>query len=382
MRGLGFTIALFLLIFCGLTGCSAVMLTSKLPDGYTVKELAKVDRQTPFAVGSGGTYAVIVDKELKLIQGSGPARRISAEAPTVMRFSPAGTKLAAATPVQGKSVLRLFDLEGKVVGETNLPARLTSLAWRSEGELFATGVSIRKFSFGSSLTTFLYVWDGVNSPKTTTIGDVTLRPAVANLPEESLYRSHNISISPYGDEIAFSTVKDPPLFTPYVEVLTRHLETGTQHKVGVTSIGSGGPVYTPDGESVLVGDTQAMARRLALPDGKDINAWPAQGSYPAISPSGQYLFMDGRLYDGGNEVAWFPYQARGAFLPDGSGVAISYDDKLYLLSGINDRPAPPLGDIPALLELRKLRALEKISEKEYRARKQKLLRAKEQAARP
>lgn len=369
-----FVAALLPLIACGFTGCTTLTHGAPpLPDGFTIREVARADAGAPFAVSRAGALAAVQRGTIAWIDPEGAARAIAQGSASALSFSPSGQRLAAALPGEEKTVLRLFDREGKVLGETTVPERITSLAWRSETQLLAAGLGITRFSFGSGLASRLYQWDGNTPPAGTTMSDVTVRAPLAKLPEETLQKTLLLALSPYGDEIAYSALKDPPVFTPFLKISVRHLESGAEKEVGKTSVGSGGVLFTPDGESLLVSDAQALTRRLTIPDGRETDAWPSPGSHPALSPSGSHVFLDGRLYQGGRSIASFAPQARGAFLPDGSGLAISCDGRLYLVSGLKDRAAQPLTPAPQrLLDLRRLRSLDLISEQEYRAQKKKV----------
>jgi hypothetical protein len=372
------------LVFWTLTGCSAIMETSKLPDGFALKEVAKTDAGTAFAVSSRGSYAATKDGKLMLVEAVGTMKPLGPGSPALLCFSPDGSKLAAALPGKDKATtLLLFDAAGKLKAETAVPDPITSMSWRSEQELLATALEIRRHGSGSTLISTLYAWDGGSPAVATRMSDVTVRQEVAGLSDQELYDTLKLAVSPYGDEIAYSTVKDSPISTPNIRIVTRNLASGAEHEIGTTSMGSGGLLYTPDGGSLIVGDAHALTRRLALPGGRESNAWPSSGDYPAISRSGEYLFLDGRLFQDGREVAWFPTRSRAAFVPDGSGMALSYDRKLYLLTGLNDKPAPPLPkDLNRLLQLRKLRSMGLISEKEYRAQKQRVPVQQDRVASP
>lgn len=372
MTGFRFIAALFSLTVCSLTGCTTLMQGAPLPEGFAVKDIAKADADTPFAVNRSGAFAAISKGAIQMIPPDGKGREIAQGTATSLCFSPSGDKLAAALPAEGKTLLRLFDKDGKLLAETTIADRVTSMVWRSESQLMATAVSMTKFSFGAGLSSRLYLWDGATTPVATDLAYVTMRPALAKVPDEALFNTLNMAISPYGDEIAYSSLKDPPLFTPYQRIAVRHIESGAERDVTQTSLGSRGLIYTPDGESLLVGDSHALTRRLSISDGKEMDAWPSAGNSAALSPSGSYLFLDGRLYQNGRTILSFPSQARGTFLPDGSGLAISYDGKLYLVSGLKDPAARPLpADLERLLKLRRLRSLGLITEKEYRAQKDK-----------
>ena len=362
--------ALLSLFLCTCTGCAATLQTSTLPDGFAVKNLAKVDAGAPFAVSRSGSVAAVADGTIQIVDLSGgPGRSIVAAPASDLCFSPGGKLLAASFATTKKSVLSLFDLQGKVIAQTVIPGRVTSVAWRSENELLATALDIRRFSFGSELISTLYRWDTVAPPVATPLGDVTVRPLVAKLPDDTLFRSLNLALSPYGDEIAYSVLQDPPLFIPFQRIAVRHLESGAERVVAEIGIGSGGPLYAPDGESLLTGDTRALTRRMSLPDGKEIDAWPSPGDQIARSPSGSYLLLDGRLYQGGREIASFPTESTGVFLPDGSGLVIGYQGTLFLVTGLKDpQPRGLPADLKRRLELRRLRMLGLITDQEFKAK--------------
>ena len=363
--------ALLTVTLSALAGCSTPLRGVRMPEGFRIERIAGSDAGTPFDVSRGGAFASVSDGSIVITDRRGDSFGIDRSPATALCFSPAGERLAAALPSGNATALRLFDAKGKVLGETKIPGRVTSLAWRSGEELLAGAVSIRKFTFGSELKSRLYQWNGADAPVATTLTDVTLRPQVAKMPEETLYNQLIIAVSPYGDEIAYSSLKDPPLFVPYLKVSVRHLETGAEIEVAKTSLGAGKVLYTPDGESLVVGDLNG-ARRVSIPDGKEIETWHFPGRSPAISPSGEYLFLDGRLYRDGKAVADFPAGERGIFLPDGSGLALSHQGKLYLVSGMKEGPAPvPPSDPDRLLKLRRLRSQGLITESEYRREKDK-----------
>jgi hypothetical protein len=373
-------LALLLCLFLGtLTGCAALtppiaLPSTPLPDGFAVKRVARADLGAPFALSRSGAIVTVAEGTLQFVDpAGGPGRSIAPAPASQLSFSPSGERLAAAFSTADRSLLQLFDLQGKILAEAIIPGRVTSVLWRSERELLATALEIKKFSFGSELISLLYRWDTVAPPVATRLGDVTVRPRVANLPEADLTRSLNLALSPYGDEIVYSSLTDPPLFTPYLRIALRHLESGAEREVAKTGIGSGSPLYAPDSQSLVVGDTHSLTRQVALPGGREINAWPAPGDHAALSPSGSYLLLDGHLYQEGRDVVLFPSKSVGTFLPDGSGIAISHENSLFLVTGLNDtqRPALP-GDLKGVLELRRQLMQGQITDQEFKARLKKL----------
>lgn len=354
-----------------LAGCAATLKGARVPEGFQITRIAGSDPGAPFDVSQSGALASVSAGKIEITEQNGNITSIPDTPAGALCFSPAGDRLAAALPSAGETTLRLYDAAGKMVAEARVPGRVTSLAWRSGQELLAGALTIKKFSFGSDLKSWLYRWDGTTAPAATLLANVTLRPKVARMPEEMLYNQLFIAVSPYGDEIAYSTLKDPPVFSPYLKVSIRNLETGGETEVAKTTMGAGKVAYTPDGEGLLVGDDKGTGK-ISLRELKKVANWPSAARSPAISPSGAYTFLDAQLYLDDRVSATFPSGSRGIFLPDGSGLALSHQGALYLVSGLDDRPAPTLpSDLDRLLKLRRLKSQGLITEGEYQKEKDK-----------
>ncbi|WP_224960334.1 hypothetical protein [Geomonas subterranea] len=365
MKNLVLTL-LAVLVLGALTGCAAT-LPAQLPAGFQVKPVARADAGTPFDASRNGTFATVSNGKVALTDTQGNSVNAADGGASALSFSPGGEKLAIALPAADATLLRIVNRSGGTLGETRIPGRVISVAWRSDQEVLAGVLNVRKFSFGSQMVSRLFQWDGSAAPVVSTLNDVTLRPQVAKLPEQLLYNQLFIAVSPFRDEIAFTSLKDPPLFIPYLKVLVRNLETGGGKEVGQAQLGAGKLLYTPDGESLVIGDKENVSHRISLPDGKEVESFPGAAINPALSPSGEYLLLDGHLYRKGKEIATFPAGSRGSFLPDGSGIAVSYQGQLFLISGLHDGPAPPLpADLDRVLKLRRLRSQGLITDEEYR----------------
>lgn len=356
--------ALFTLL--SLAGCAAT-LPAQLPAGFQVKPVGRSDAGTPFDVGAKGALAAVAQGAVELTDAQGMKRKVADEAATAISFAPAGDKVALALPAQSATLLRILDVSGRTIGETKVAGKVISIAWRSDNELLAGILRINKFSFGSQVTTHLLQWDGKGAPVDTTMIDVTLRPHVANLPDDVLFNQLYIAVSPYRDEIAFASLKDPPLFSPYLKVLVRHLDSGSGYEVGDAPLGAGKVFYTPDGESLIFANSVETTQRVSLPERKELESWDSPMINPAVSPSGNCVLLNGHLYRKGKDIATFPPDAKGSFLPDGSGLVLSYQGKLFQVSGLNDGAPPALrADLERVLKLRRLRSQGLITNKEYR----------------
>lgn len=225
-----------------LTGCAATLQpTSPLPDNFSVKRIAQVDAGAPFAVSKRGQVAAVSDNSLQLIELSGgAAHTIAPGTASLLAFSPGGERLAAAFVLAEGTALKLYDLQGKVTAETVVPTRLTALAWRTDRDLLAAGLDIKRFRFGTELISLLFRWDGSGAPQPTALSDITVRPQVGAMADALLYQTVKLAVSPYGDEIAYYVLKDPPMFLPYLRVAVRHLDTAAEVEVAEVGVGSGG----------------------------------------------------------------------------------------------------------------------------------------------
>ncbi|GFO60254.1 hypothetical protein GMST_25790 [Geomonas silvestris] len=361
---------LFLLAFSALAGCAPTLRTSQLPPGFSVQPLAKIDAGSAWAVNGNGTVAAVHENQLNLVVAAPQPGIPVAPAPAlVLAFSPKGDRLAAAFAEGAESSLCGYDTGGRLLAATKVPGRVTAIVWRSDAEILATSLSLKRLSIGCELSSFLVRWDLKGAAAQTMIFDVTVRPELAKLPETELYRTLNFALSPYGDEIAYTALKDPPLSPPYERVALRHLESGAEKVVTELPLFSGGPAYLPDGNHLLVGTAGTITRKLKLPSGNEVNAWTSPGDQIAVSPSGGYLLLDNRLYQGNQELFSLPRRAQGSFLPDGSGLVVADGGNLFLVSGLNDQPRPALpGDLDRILELRRLFMQGVISDAEYKGR--------------
>lgn len=365
------TVLLAIFVVCA-TGCATLPYTVPLPEGSSVRKLGSADADTPFALSRKGFVAAVSGGTLEIIRiADGTVRKVAAEGITAVSFSPNGEKLALGTAEKGGNFLSLCDPDGALLARTEVTGRVIYLGWLPDQNLLAGSLLIKKFSFGSEMITEVYRWDGKERPAPDRINDITVRRRIDSWPEELLYGTFSMALSPYGDEIAFKTLKDPPLMAPYQLVLIRHLETCKQREITPALIGSDGPIYAPDGESIIIGGVEGKTRRLSLPEAKEIAVIGPESRHLAGSPNGSYLLSEGIFYEKERKSVTFPPEVRGVFSPDGTGLVLSYRGTLYLFSGLKDGPPPPPPKDPVqLLKLRRLRSLGLITNEEFNQEKE------------
>lgn len=358
------------------SGCSHLPLATPLPEGVTVTRIGDQLPDSPFAVSPDGRYVALASQGLRLVESAtGNSRQLRTDSPTALAWSPTGSRLSAAFPDAGGSLLAIFSpADGRQPVESRVNAVVTSVTWLNDRDVAAGGLVLKPFTFGTNATTVLYRWDGDAPPVATTLRDTTLRPATAQKFVGELVRPGKFGFSPSADEVLFLHPHDPPMFTPYYKVILRNLTNSAERELPGVSLGGVVPVFAADGERVSYGDayTQWYDPWQATP----LTALPAGGKALAVSPGGEYLLIDGTLYRNGVAVLAVNGTVAGRFSADGRSLFLASEGSLYRIDGLRDAPPPQLTPDQAkrLLELRAWRTEGLITPAEYRAAKERTLR--------
>lgn len=357
------------------SGCASIPVTQQLPIDLRLAPVGRIDPHAPFAWHPKGDAIACVRGTLRIQHlVTGKVTEIAA-APSAIAWSPDGGLLAAASGQGETTRILIYDEQGAVMDETVIPARVAQIAWRSANELIAATLSLVKFKFGSNLSGQLYRWKRGESPSATTLFDATIMPARAHRQLQSYLDSFSFSLSPFADEIAFTRFVEPPNFPSYQKLVVRHLASGAEKEASEEKNEQAGAVYLPDGEHLLYGGGAGTVRQFAPWTGGYSDLLATPGKALAVSPSGRYLFADGRLYLDGAEVVSFPSGCGAAFSPDGSRLLLRCEESLSLLSGLKQLPLPdlPPAGMESLLKLRRWRSEGLITDQEYRSSKQGIL---------
>jgi hypothetical protein len=365
------SVSILLLVFL-FAGCLALPdVAPPLPPGLTMVAVAeKLLPQNPVAVSPDGSLLALVRADglfLRLLEG-GVEKKLSAEQPVALAFNPGGTELAAAFLTADSSRLqRIATNSGEVLGGISFPGRCEALLNR-QGEWLAFVTTIQSFRFGGNLRSRLLRWDGVQASVEELLNDVTLdRSTLAD--KEALLATLRPQLSPYGDEILFLRLHDPPAFDPYIAVVLRHLATANERLVAKLPKLSGSAIYLDDGELVAYSDG-LMVRVVDPWSDKEQQRLSSPGQQLAASPSGEILWVDNALLqrDGQILTNFAPSAQPVTFLADGR-VLLRDNKRLLLLKGLSaalsETPAPAS---ERLLLLRKWRAEGLIEVREYTER--------------
>lgn len=362
------TVCALLLVFL-FAGCTATpTIDPPLPPGLSMATVAEqLLPQSPISVSPDGFMLAVVRRDGLFLRSlaSGVEKKLSAEHPVSLAFSSEGTELAAAFLTADGSRLQHFATShGQILGEISFSGRCEALLSR-QNEWLAFVTTIEVFRFGGNLRSRLLRWDGAQAPVEELLNDVTLdRSTLAD--KDALLATLRPQLSPHGDEILFLRLHDPPAFDPYIAVVLRHLETGSERLVAKLPKLSGAAIYLDGGELVAYGDG-VMVRIVEPWSDKEQQRLSSPGHQLAASPSGKILWVDKALLRReGQIMTSFASSAQPvAFLVDGR-LLLRDKQRLLLLSGLPAGSSDPLA--PAadrLLLLRKWRAEGLIDVREY-----------------
>lgn len=351
-------------------GCLAPLpVESPLPSGLSMTPVAvQLLPQSPVTVSRDGSQLALVRREglfLRPLAGKGE-QRLSTELPVALAFNPDGSELVAAfIAADGSRLRRYATNSGEVLAEISFPGRCEALLSR-EGEWLVFVTTLESFRFGGNMRSRLLRWDGVQVPVESLLNDTTLdRSTLAD--KNALLTTLRPQLSPHGDEILFLRLHDPPAFDPYIEVVLRHLETGSDRLIVKLPQATGAATYLDGGELVAYGDGINLVKIVDPWREKESQRLARSGHQLAAPPVGEMLWVDETLLrrDGQVLLNFAPTAQPVSFLR-GGGVLLRDPERLWLLSGLPPASAePPEHDTEQLQLLRKWRAEGLIDMREY-----------------
>lgn len=323
--------------------------------------------QSPVAVSSDGSLLALVRRDglfLLPLEG-GVEKQLSAEIPSALAFNPDGTELAAAfAAADGGRLRRYAPGSGEVLAEIAFPGRCEALLSR-EGEWLAFLTTLQSFRFGGNLRSRLLRWDGVNPPGESLLNDMTLdRSTLAE--RGSLLSTLRPQLSPYGDEILFLRLHDPPAFDPYLAVVLHHIETGSDRLVVKLPQLRGAATYLGGGELIAYGDGIDLVKIVDPWKENEKERLLRPGQQLAASPSGEILWVDDILLRrDGQVLVSFAKEAEPVSFLGGGRLLLRDKERLWLLSGLAVSSPEPLVEMAQRRLLRKWRAEGLIDGRDY-----------------
>ena len=366
---------LFLLLPVLVTGCAGLPVTGQLPEGVRVEQVASSAVGAPFAPSPDGSRLAFGRAGLQLLDlASRSQQALDSETPAALAWSADGTTLAAAFHRERESRVQLYTVAGTKGATVRVAGRVAELRWLPTSELLVATDERTTYSFGINFNQALLRWNGTEPPTAVRLHDATVQPGVQKLLGNQLDHFFTLSLSPQGDEVAYTRLQSPPEFATYLRVILRSLDSGTEREVANVSLLSGGALFDQDGERLLVGDGTAATVWYDPWSSTQLATLPPPGRSLALA--GDTLLIDGRLYRGTTEIAAFPSDSVGLFAARGTLLFLRQGTSIYRIAGLPAVTTPQLD--PArqekLRELRSWRAKGLISAADYQSAKERILK--------
>lgn len=363
---------LLLVLICA--GCLAPPVKTPMPPGVAIALVTTgVQPLSPVAVTPDESLIALVRRDglyLYPLADSGE-KRLSADRPIALAFSPQGTELVAAfLAADGeRSLIRRYDARSAaLLAEISFPGRCDALLNR-DGEWLIFVTTMEVFRFGGNLSSRLLRWDGMHVPAESLLKNMTLFHT--HLAEKGdLSATLRPQLSPHGDEILFLRLQDPPAFDPYLSVVLRHLETGSERLVAKLPRLRGAATYLDGGELVAYGDGINLVKIVEPWSETEHQRLSRPGQELAAPAVGEILWVDETLLGRDGQVLMnFAGQVQPvSFLADGR-MLLRDKERLWLLSGLSRVTSGSLlPDSEQLRQLRKWRAEGLIDVREYAER--------------
>lgn len=356
---------MFLILFTLtiLSACSA----PKIDLGsLTTKPLVKTEKVDAVDWRQGGRKLLLVSDGLKQIDlNTGVVQSISDSSPDLVRWRQ--NDIVALYRTEDGSRIDILTSAGEVIKSSLIKAKISELFVASDQSLLACGVELTHHSFGVNVATVVYRWEqGAEDASRILLDETIIHPRVWQLVEDSVINTE-FALSPWGDDLAFAAVHDPPAFPPYRHLKVMHLSTAAVRSVIKGEASGMGLGYSTDGELIYFANGEGQVHLYNEWTGEVIGSMTMQGDRIAHwHKSGNYQ-LDGVLYIEKTSIADYGSAVKLYFSPNGKEFVMVKDDWIYLISGLQNDPAmPDLNlDRQEIIRLRKWRALGLISPEEY-----------------
>ncbi len=341
-----------------ISGCVTLPMVGPDAARFTATAVSPVDGGALFAAAPGGKGVAFSFGGVRLASlPSGEPRTLSRETPLALAWSPDGGQLAAAFARNGDGRITVFGDDGAVLRGTDVTGRIAALFWPSPDLLLAVTLELTEYKFGTTCRESLVTWQMGETPRQTLLHETTLKPSTTRgVGQGLLTRVLSPLISPWGDELLYGHLMDPPAAPPYLKIMLRNITSGAEREIATTGFREGTAGFTADGDDLLVTDDAGRISSITPWSGAEQRVLPFTGKVLAVSPDGHHMLLDGRVLDNGVEVARFPPPTTGTFMKNGH-LLVLHDGALFFVSGLGDPvPAPPAMAPEKRLRLRTLRA--------------------------
>ncbi len=302
------------------------------------------------SIGPSDLFTGSPDRKLIALGGDGlqlleiatrQRKTIDSRKPLALGWRRDGLQLAAVFAGDGKQgQLVLYDQEGRLVEQADLPGVPVALAWSRHDDLLIAGFHLREFSFGGNLSQWLVRVNGAERA-VFELGDSTLKPTTAKTVKSRLADLLKVSFSPAGDELVVLQLHDPPQFPAYLQLVHRNWQVAKERKLLQLPVQPVAIAWGDAEDTVVYRSADGTVQMLPL--------WPADGE-----PSRNMVVI--------GDAPKLPEVDKGLQRFADGGYLLAVNGRLYLGSGLAPRST---GDDDKGWTLRKWRFEGLITPEEY-----------------
>jgi WD40 repeat protein len=364
-----FLAAALISVLALLSACQTLPINGRLPEGLAAEKITSIEESSPFAVSPDGNVVAIVRSGLKIFHiGLKEQIELSDSSPEKLAWSPFGNSLAALFRKDGKSTIIIYDLHGILLAEAEVDDVLTDLGWLSEDQIYAGGLGVKNYKFGSNFSSILYRWSpGRDLPAAIALRDTTIQPSTFIKSKPALERGPMMDLAGQTAQVLYRHPVAPPLANPYYKLIIRDIETGKELDLANFSLTSDGGRFSADGETILFGDGKGSIKLFNPWSEETLHTIATPGKNLVLSPDNTTWFADGTLFRNSSMVTPLA-PGIASFTPDGSRLLINSSGSLYLVTGLKKAEgalfAPPLVD--KIQKLRSMRVQGLVTPGEYK----------------
>lgn len=360
-----------------LTACSHLPIKGQSVTSLSSVPLSRIDSSHLYAADRSGSKVAFADNGLAVVNIlTGKRQAFADTSPVAVGWSPTGALLAAAFPMQQSNRVKVFDSQGLLVAEREIPGRISGIFWRSPQELYVITAELTSYRFGISYRLNLYCWQIGTDATVTILHETTIMPSFQEkYGTELLQGIIRPVLSPLGDELLYSKLMNPPAFSPYRKLIVRNLLRSTEQEIASVGLAAAGAMFSYDSEDVIYSDTTGDILQRKIWGGDTVHKLGLSGMMLAGSGGGHYLLTDGHLNLDGLLIATLPNRSESTFIPHGR-LLVAWDKILYLVQGLEpddaDLELTPQ-QLDKLTNIRSWRADGLITPDEYSESRKKLL---------
>lgn len=365
---------LMLISLLFLTACTSLPLYMNKIEPIAIKTVGNIQNPPVYAVTADGNLVAIAQNALVFKSLSDDhVQVVDSRLPSKLAWSPDGMNLAAYfTDVEANGSICCFSRDGRLISTVIVSESVDTLMWRTDNKLLAVTHFSKNHRFGVSVQQLLIQLENGAVTSRQVLHDTTVSPYYfKKFGLKHLLGRITPKLSPLGDELLYSALFSPPVFTPYLQLRVRNLESSKETVIDKIAMNSRDAVFSSDGESVLWIDEEGKKwLRTLWDDSLDVQFLKNSMATPDMPLLGNAIYKKGEIL---------------AKLPDDSlltpfsesGFLIAWNGILYRLDFVGERKTEQKNIKPAqrekLIKLRSWRASTLISNSEYKNAKQRIM---------